>query len=344
MKSKTFRILAAFSLLFCVVTFLAALRGIWRYDHIYVAWQRHAVTCITSDGLMRFQYFITREGEDGTGSEWRSAPNDVQWHPYWGWPNNSFINNIGIGIEIQNSQYMNCILPFWLVCILTAILPALWSRPWWWNRALQPAARWVIARPWRQYRYRHWFVRTVQSLLTLAFLASLMLWGLSYRSPHTLTLTWFHQYHLTWENGTAYLARRTGIMFTRRTQSVPFPYSDRPNLNFETSYSPFAGYITNPYTPTLPTWGFFNATPGMINGNSTCYLNVLAFPAWILTLLLLPGPLWFYFTRSRFTLPNHCSACGYNLTGNPNATACPECGKPADPARLTSGLRHEPQA
>ncbi len=80
-------------------------------------------------------------------------------------------------------------------------------------------------------------------------------------------------------------------------------------------------------TSPQPAWGLFDAShqnrPQLMTGSG------IIIPIYFLQILLLLIALFFFrlYRKNRWPL-THCQSCGFNLSGNPSAVACPECGKP----------------
>ncbi len=83
-------------------------------------------------------------------------------------------------------------------------------------------------------------------------------------------------------------------------------------------------------------WGLSEVSSGEINLGIASAGHALALPAYFFEVLLLIGAFaaFYLYRKNRFPL-THCQSCGYNLSGNPFAPACPECGK-ANPSILVA--------
>jgi hypothetical protein len=166
-------------------------------------------------------------------------------------------------------------------------------------------------------------------VIFLAWLLVLTLWVRSYWAFDTLGFRWSRHYVISSDRGLICFERRIPnpeYMKYAALPAIPHPSSISfiCELNGEGS--------THPPRHSQPPWVPFETGPGVLPGLFThppYSGRAISVPAYALAIPLSLWPLWTLYRRirTRRHLPGHCPACGYNLSGNPSATACPECGK-----------------
>ncbi len=189
--------------------------------------------------------------------------------------------------------------------------------------------------------------RTLYAVLALLCLATLILWPQSHWACNEISLTRHHEYllassdgYLHFEHNQAFINYRPTPKPVQLSQTWQFGFTHHPNT------WRFAGWLFSP-SPPSGIWNQYQRSPSMKNGATSWILTGVAVPHWLPILLLFPfillsihsamQSLTWLKQRKRGLNPTLCQSCGYNLSGNPSAPACPECGRP-------NHLVHTPQS
>jgi hypothetical protein len=188
--------------------------------------------------------------------------------------------------------------------------------------------------PLKSHIFKRIFALAITALSCILLTITIVFWARSHGQYDRMGINdQMHGYDFTACRGTFYFAYTRTHEISLQTTSQPgtativlTPYTTTRRWF---AYAYRSEPDRYPYALPLQTWGLVDASNIETTSNTTVPVGTaLAIPAYAFAFLFtLTALLSFHlYRKNRYPL-THCQSCGYNLSGNPAALTCPECGK-----------------